>query len=875
MPLQLLDPQHQAQLRAGVTIASVDHAVLELIYNSLDAGADRIEVKLQTPTWTVQVVDNGRGIPATDFDLLGQRYATSKPWMGLTPNATKGTTVSPRGNTFSCRTDTEIVSSPIGFRGEALASLSQVALVEIRTRTRPIKPVDGASDTTLLVIQGEKVIERRSDPTGFPYPSGTAVVLHNLFWPTPVRRRTLEQDPTKWVQRIQSQMETLGIAHPYVTFTCQQNEANRSVLHLLAQPSKLGRFRAVTHLHNNSLYELVYRESPWTVRLVVGYGPGQTRRHQYVFINQYEARVKELVDFLHGILRHREFTILARSANAKLGTSPYTTREMSTDDDDNDCGGGHRLFPWFVAHIYGPETSYDVSTDPWKQRGVLSHPEFMIELLRHALLRFCQKYRILPLPANLVIASANTQELLHATLVPGGQRELDSPRQEATISPPLQPLQIPPQALTSRERREWSVTSGSSVRPSPTWLNQVVVNQTAIKPNIYQQFKRNHSSPPVHITGVGNKTRRLDTVDFALKRSASALSTYSPHSVIPHRGLSPLAARISLGITNRTLPYPETVNISSSVTRPLSIPATASYLSTTVQLTKDSLQSDQIRVLGQLDKKYVVCRLPTTVSHPSESSSPRIQSQPQASRSSVVVHQLVLVDQHAADERVRLEKLLADYTQLVQWNLRLLMGPSPDAWLTTPNALQHLPLHPHAMRPLSHGGLRLPLNPEQLRIFYQWAVWWVVWGFRFSLVPWRTNETGGTDDVQKDRVSRAPVAFAPNDVIFTRELSSSTDDLAQYFVVLTAAPTFFVGTKYHERTSHLLSFVRAFLAQLGGDGSTSGFGNDGGSLTMFASALLPSFNHKTNGPSCEPSWVQLLAWCPPPLLHRLMSLACH
>ncbi|KAJ1965261.1 DNA mismatch repair protein [Dispira parvispora] len=865
MPLQLLDPQHQAQLRAGVTIATVDHAVLELIYNSLDAGADRIEVKLETPAWTVQVVDNGRGIPASDFALLGQRYATSKPWTRMGPDTTKGAVVSPRENKLSCSTGVEV--NFIGFRGEALASLSQVALVEIRTKIRPTDPADGASGTTLLVLQGEQVIERRSDPTGFPYSSGTAVTLYNLFWSTPVRQRTLKQDPHKWVQRIQNQIETLGVAHPYVTFICRQNEASRPLLHLLAQPSKIGRFRAVTHLHNDSLYELVYQESPWTIYLVVGYGPGQTRRHQYVFFNQYEARVKELVDFLHGVLRHREFTILARSADTQLGRAPYITREMSIDNDDNDSGGGYRLVPSFVTHIYGPGSCYDVSTDPCKQRGVLSHTESMIELLRHALVRFCQKYHISPLPANLIGAPTNnTQELLRTTLSPGDQRERESPRQEITMSPPLQPFQVPPQALTSRERREWSTTSGSSVRPSPTWLNQMVANQTAVKLDTYRPFKRNHSSPPVYITGVGNKIRRRDTVDFAFKRSASALPTRASHSVTPQSGASPLTSRISLGLNNRTLPYPEAQSTKSPVTRSLPIPATAPYLSTTVQLTKDSLQPGQVRVLGQLDKKYIVCRLRTTAPHQTESSSsPQVPS--------AVTHQLVLIDQHAADERVRLEKLLDDYAQLVQWNLRLLMGSSPDTWITAPKALQQLPLHPHAMRSLSHGGLRLPLNPEQLRIFYQCAVWWVVWGFRFALVPRRTNEAN--DDVQKEYISRASVAFASNDVIFTSELSSPTDDPTQYLVVLTAAPTFFVGSKYHERTSHLLSFVRAFLAQLGGDGTGSGFGKDNGSLAMFASALLPSLNHKMNQSSCEPPWVQLLAWCPSPLLHRLASLACH
>lgn len=165
------------------------NAVKELIENSLDAGADRISVHVQVPSkasspetspalFSLQVTDNGSGISKDDLELLCERHATSK-LVDASDLRTVGT---------------------FGFRGEALASCSQVARVEIVTRSREeSEEVAWKASYTAGKLTGE--------PTAIAGNYGTTINVKDLFYGNRVRREALlnsSEEYQKIVQVIQA-----------------------------------------------------------------------------------------------------------------------------------------------------------------------------------------------------------------------------------------------------------------------------------------------------------------------------------------------------------------------------------------------------------------------------------------------------------------------------------------------------------------------------------------------------------------------------------------------------------------------------------------------------------------------------------------------
>ena len=111
--IKLLPDSVANQIAAGEVIQRPSSVIKELVENALDAGANKIQIKvIEAGKDSIQVVDNGKGMSDTDARLAFERHATSK--------------ITEAADLFSLRT--------MGFRGEALASIAAVAQVELRTR---------------------------------------------------------------------------------------------------------------------------------------------------------------------------------------------------------------------------------------------------------------------------------------------------------------------------------------------------------------------------------------------------------------------------------------------------------------------------------------------------------------------------------------------------------------------------------------------------------------------------------------------------------------------------------------------------------------------------------------------------------------------
>ncbi len=190
--IHLLPDSVANQIAAGEVIQRPSSVIKELLENSVDAGARRIDVSVVDAGRTsIQVIDDGKGMSETDARLAFERHATSK--------------ITQAEDLFSLTT--------MGFRGEALPSIAAVAQVVLRTH---------AADSelgTCLTIEGGRVVSQEIDNC----PVGSNFMVQNLFYNVPARRKFLKSNQTELSNIIQ-EFERVALVNPHLHFTFTHND---------------------------------------------------------------------------------------------------------------------------------------------------------------------------------------------------------------------------------------------------------------------------------------------------------------------------------------------------------------------------------------------------------------------------------------------------------------------------------------------------------------------------------------------------------------------------------------------------------------------------------------------------------------------------
>ena len=288
MTIRILPNNLVNQIAAGEVIERPASVVKELVENSIDAGATSIEVTLVDGGKSLIVVsDNGRGIDKDELPVAVERHATSKL---------------PDDNLFNINF--------LGFRGEALPSISSVSRMTIVSRR------EGAENAWKIEVNGGE----KSEIMPAAHPQGTRIEVRDLFYSAPARLKFLKTTPSETAQCVDI-LNRIALANPTISFYL--SDENRKKVTLNACQGELfdARLKRLADVMgrefgDNSLLINAHREN----LTITGYVSLPTLNksnslYQYLFVNNRPVRDKLLLGAIKGayqdVLAHNRYPMAA------------------------------------------------------------------------------------------------------------------------------------------------------------------------------------------------------------------------------------------------------------------------------------------------------------------------------------------------------------------------------------------------------------------------------------------------------------------------------------------------------------------------------------------------------------------------------------
>ncbi|KAJ8771069.1 hypothetical protein K2173_023394 [Erythroxylum novogranatense] len=311
----------RSSIRSGVIVFDLVRVVEELVLNSLDAGATKVSVYVGLRTCYVKVVDDGSGISRDGLELLGERYVTSK---------------------FHHLADTDTVNWSFGFRGEALASISDISLLEIVTKA------SGRPNGYRKTIKGSKCLYLGIDDEKKDF--GTTIIVYDLFYNQPVRRKILQSSPKKVLHLVKQCVFQIALVHPHISFKVVDFDSEEELLSTLPSSTLTLLKRGFGIESSSPSHELNVRHG---VLKLSGYiwGPldgSADKAFQYIYINSRFVCKGPIHKLLNELAARFEHLDKCRSLSQKGKRSrPHA-------------------FPSYIVNLCCPSSLYDLIFEPSK-----------------------------------------------------------------------------------------------------------------------------------------------------------------------------------------------------------------------------------------------------------------------------------------------------------------------------------------------------------------------------------------------------------------------------------------------------------------------------------------------------------------------------
>lgn len=270
--IQILPDYIANQIAAGEVVQRPESVIKELVENSIDAGADTIVVNLKNAGKSlIHIVDNGSGMGIEDLKLSIKRHATSK---------------------IFTQEDLEEIKT-FGFRGEALASISSVANIEIRSR----QDNENLGYQLLSEPNKEAIIEE------YACEKGTQIFVRNLFYNVPARKKFLKSNISEF-RHIAETMMRFALANPKIRFIFYDDD---SLIFDVKPEDILSRIdNVIGKQTSENMIRFDYQDSNMSIEGYIG-NPilfKQTRSYQYFFLNGRSIQHKYLSHAVFSAFEH-------------------------------------------------------------------------------------------------------------------------------------------------------------------------------------------------------------------------------------------------------------------------------------------------------------------------------------------------------------------------------------------------------------------------------------------------------------------------------------------------------------------------------------------------------------------------------------------
>ncbi len=315
--IKLLDNQTIDKIAAGEVVEKPASVVKELVENAMDAGAKAITVEIKGGGIDlIRITDDGCGIPADELPKAFLRHATSK--------------IESDADLFYLQT--------LGFRGEALASIAAVAQVEMITKTK-----DSLTGTRIVIEGG---VQKELEEVGAP--DGTTILVRNLFYNTPARKKFLKSAMTE-SSHIVELMQHMALSMPAMSFKLVVNNAVK--FHTSG---------------NGDLKEVIYRI----------YGRDTTKALIPVKVEQDGITIE-------GYLGKPELSRANRAFENYFVNRRYVRSNFISKGIEDGYKGFmmQHQFPFCVLHINVDTTALDVNVHPTKMQVRMSNQEQLVRAL--------------------------------------------------------------------------------------------------------------------------------------------------------------------------------------------------------------------------------------------------------------------------------------------------------------------------------------------------------------------------------------------------------------------------------------------------------------------------------------------------------------
>ncbi|KAK0230467.1 hypothetical protein IW262DRAFT_1262967 [Armillaria fumosa] len=670
--IELLPASTQSKIRSTQILTSLPQIMSELMQNSLDAGARHVDVGVDCEGWTCWVRDDGPGMGKDALAGVEGRYVTSKAYDPDSLNAL----------------------STFGFRGEALASAADLCCLEISSRTAVSR------ETWSVILKGGQTLYsgvavrwRRETP-------GTVVCVRDAFYNLPVRRRS-HPSPGRTLELIKQEIETYALVFPGVAFSLENTNAVRNsgpAVKVPKTPSSLCTFR---HLFGKALIqhveEINLSENGITLEGFISLDGAPSKAYQYIYVNKHPIDVGDLHRLIDAKFTGSTFAKHAYDETGETSLRPTSRRSPRKMEKK----------PVYVLNLSVPPREVDNCLEPAKGNLHFQNKDTIIALLSNAIQSFLSRNGF----SNVREGSTRNS----ASPAPRKRRKTNiddsgyvSDEEEVDGSG----LELQRTATPMFIRRGDKVPGGFIWTDSTTRRTFVVNDQTG-----------NSRACENAILGGGDEVRDANfrtpnsRITFPLSKQVSG----SGKSVMPEWIQEALEANDIYTQAERKIP---SISISDS-TRWLNIqdafrhknpshgcqssryfpsgqhnPMT--YAMTIGGSSEHRYRKEDLRnahVINQVDRKFIVCLINDTG---------QIEGGGRPGRA------LVLIDQHAADERIRVERFLKtlcsgflysqrggqDKTRMVETRI---LSPNIPILLTKHEAIQ-LARNPQVRRTLRYWG---------------------------------------------------------------------------------------------------------------------------------------------------------------------------